>query len=63
MPIVHILVILIVAGVLLWLVNTYVPMAPPVKSIVNILVVLILCVWLLGVFGVLDYTLPAGRVR
>lgn len=63
MPIVHILVILIVAGVLLWLVNTYVPMAPPVKSIVNILVVLTLCVWLLGVFGVLDYTLPAGRVR
>lgn len=62
MPIVHILVILIVAGVLLWLVNTYVPMAPPVKSIVNILVVLTLCVWLLSVFGILDYTLPR-RVR
>ena len=54
MPLVNIVVILIVAGVALWAINAYIPMAPPVKKILNIVVVVVICVWLLQVFGVLD---------
>lgn len=54
MPLVQIIVILIVIGVLLWLVNTYIPMAGPIKSILNALVVILVVLWLLNVFGLLD---------
>lgn len=54
MPIVSVLVILVVVGVALYLINNYVPMAPPIKTVVNVLVVLMLCVWLLSVFGILS---------
>jgi hypothetical protein len=63
MPIVSILVTLVVIGVILYLVNTYVPMAPPIKTIINIVAVLLVCIWLLDVFGVMNYTLPMHRVR
>jgi hypothetical protein len=61
MPIVSIIVTLVVIGVILWLLNTYVPMAAPVKTIVNVVVVLLLCLWLLNIFGVLNYTIPVRR--
>jgi len=55
MPILTVLLILIAAGVLLWLVNTYIPMDRKIKSILNIVVVVIVIVWLLRVFGLLHY--------
>ncbi len=54
MPILTILIVLIVVGVLLWLVNTYIPMDRKVKSILNIVVIIILVIWLLKAFGLLD---------
>ena len=51
MPIVEVVVVLIVVGVLLWLINTYIPMASAVKSLLNAVVVIVLVVWLLKVFG------------
>ncbi len=54
MPIVNVVVILIVAGVALWAINAYLPMAKPVKRILNIVVVVVICVWLLQIFGLLD---------
>ena len=54
MPLVNVVVILIVVGVALWAINAYIPMAPPVKKILNIVVVVAICVWLLQIFGVLD---------
>lgn len=54
MPILTILLVLIVAGVLLWLVNTYIPMDRKIKNILNIIVVIIVVLWLLRAFGVLD---------
>jgi hypothetical protein len=45
---------LIVVGVLLWLVNTYIPMARSIKSILNAVVVIVVVVWLLNLFGLLD---------
>jgi len=51
MPLLHVLLILIVIGVLLWLVNNYVPMARPIKTIFNAVVVIAVIVWLLRIFG------------
>jgi hypothetical protein len=53
MPLLTVLIILIVAGVLLWLVNTYVPMDRKIKNIFNIVVVIVVVIWLLKVFGLL----------
>ncbi len=57
MPLVEIVIVLIVVGVLLGLVNRFIPMAGSIKSILNAVVVIAVVVWLLGVFGIL----PAVR--
>ena len=44
---------LVVVGVLLWLVNAYIPMQPMIKNILNIVVVIAVVLWLLSVFGLL----------
>jgi hypothetical protein len=43
--------VLIVVGVLLWLVNNYIPMQSSIKSILNAVVVIAVVLWLLNVFG------------
>jgi hypothetical protein len=53
MPLIQVLVALIVVGVLLWLVNTYIPMQSTIKSILNGVVVIVVVLWLLNVFGVI----------
>ena len=52
MELVQVVVILIVVGVLLWLVNKYIPMDGKIKQILNIVVVIAVILWLLNVFGV-----------
>ena len=51
MPLLQILVTLIVVGVLLWLVNRFIPMARSIKSILNGVVVVGVVLWLLNAFG------------
>jgi len=51
MPLIHVVVVLIVVGVLLWLVNNYVPMQGAIKSILNAVVVICVVLWLLNAFG------------
>jgi hypothetical protein len=53
MPFVQVLLLLIIVGVVLWLINRYVPMAASIKSILNAVVVIAVIVWLLNVFGLL----------
>jgi len=53
MPLVNLVVILIVVGVLLWLVNRFIPMAGSIKSILNAVVVIAVVFWLLSVFGLI----------
>ena len=53
MPLINLVVVLIVVGVLLWLVNTFIPMDRKIKKILNIIVVIVVVIWLLQVFGVL----------
>jgi hypothetical protein len=55
MPLLTILIVLIVAGVLLWLVNSYIPMDHKIKTILNVVVVIVVILWLLKVFGIFSY--------
>lgn len=54
MSLINILIVLIIAGVLLWLVNNYIPMDSKIKNIFNIVVVIALIVWLLKAFGLFN---------
>jgi hypothetical protein len=54
MSILTLLLVLIVVGVILWLVNTYIPMDRKIKGILNAVVVILVVVWLLREFGVLN---------
>ncbi|WP_366937057.1 Thivi_2564 family membrane protein [Acidithiobacillus sp.] len=56
-PLIHVVLVLIVVGVILWLVNSYIPMASSIKSILNLVVVIVVILWLLSVFGI--FTLPS----
>lgn len=55
MPLIEVVIVLIVVGVLLWLVNTYIPMQQVIKTIINAVVVVAVVIWLLQVFGVWHY--------
>jgi multisubunit Na+/H+ antiporter MnhB subunit len=61
MPLLQVLLVIIVVGILLWLVETYLPLAQPIKRIFEAVVVIVLVVWLLQVFGVFAY-LPNPRI-
>jgi hypothetical protein len=54
MSLVTILLVLIVTGVILWLINSFIPMQATIKRILNIVVVIVVIVWLLKAFGLLD---------
>ncbi len=54
MPLLNVVIALIVVGVLLWLVNQYIPMDQKIKSILNGVVVIAVVLWLLSVFGLFD---------
>jgi hypothetical protein len=51
MSLITIILTLVVAGVLVWLVNTYIPMDGKIKKILNIVVVVVVVIWLLNIFG------------
>jgi hypothetical protein len=55
MPLLTVLIVIIVVGVLLWLINTFIPMQGTIKTILNVVVVVILIIWLLRVFGLFHY--------
>ncbi len=54
MPILTILIVIIGVGVILWLINSFIPMQRTIKNILNAVVIIILVIWLLKIFGVLD---------
>ena len=51
MPLLHIMLVLIVVGFLLWLINRFIPMQSTIKAILNAVVVIAVVLWLLDVFG------------
>jgi len=54
MPLLQVVIALIVVGVLLWLVNRFIPMAGSIKSILNAVVVIAVVLWLLNIFGLMQ---------
>lgn len=56
MSLISLVITLVVVGVLLWLVNAYIPMDGRIKKILNIVVVVCVVVWLLFAFGILDHS-------
>ena len=53
MPLIHLIIILVVVGVLLWLINSYIPMQSTIKKILNAVVIIAVIIWLLSVFGII----------
>jgi hypothetical protein len=60
MPLINVVVTLILVGVVLWLINTYIPMQATIKKILNIVVVIVVVLWLLYGFGVIN---NSGDIR
>jgi hypothetical protein len=53
MPLINIIIVLVIVGVALWAINNYIPMAAPIKTILNVVVVIVVCLWLLQAFGII----------
>jgi hypothetical protein len=53
MPLIQLVIILVVVGVILWVINSYIPMQATIKKILNAVVVIAVILWLLSVFGII----------
>lgn len=62
MPLINIVIVLIVIGVLLWIVNAFIPMARSIKTILNIVVIIATVLWVLSAFGIIT-GLPTLRLK
>ncbi len=60
MPLLQVVITLIVVGIILWLINSYIPMDSKIKTILNIVVVIAVIIWLLNAFGILG---SASNIR
>ena len=49
---IYVVLALIIVGVVLWLINSFIPMASSIKTILNIVVVIVVIMWLLSFFGI-----------
>ena len=56
MPLIQLIIPLVIVGVILWLVNTYIPMEATIKKILNIVVIIVVILWILSVFGIIGPT-------
>jgi hypothetical protein len=63
MSLISLIGVLIVIGVLLWLINTYLPMDGKIKSILNAVVVIAVVLWLLQVFGIIGSVGSLNNIR
>jgi len=63
MPLIQLVIILVVVGVVLWMINSYIPMQDTIKKILNAVVIIAVIIWLLSVFGVIGNlsTIRIGR--
>ncbi len=53
MPLIQLVIVLVVVGVVLWLINTYIPMQNTIKKILNLVVIIAVILWLLSAFGLI----------
>ena len=52
MTLLNIIVILVVIGIIMWLINAFIPMAGAIKTLLNLVVFVVVLIWLLGAFGI-----------
>ncbi len=62
MDLLDMILMFVIVGVILWLINAYVPMEPRMKTIMNVFVVIFMCIWMLRMLGLLD-GLRSIRIR
>ncbi len=53
MSLIGLVIVLVVVGVILWLINSYIPMQATIKKILNAVVIIVVVLWLLNAFGIL----------
>ena len=53
MPLIQLVIVLVVVGVILWVINSYIPMQSTIKKILNVVVIIAVILWLLSAFGVI----------
>jgi len=53
MPLIQLVIVLVVVGVILWVINSYIPMQSTIKKILNVVVVIAVILWLLSIFGII----------
>jgi hypothetical protein len=53
MPLIQLVIVLVVVGVILWVINSYIPMQSTIKKIFNVVVIIVVIIWLLSVFGLI----------
>ena len=53
MPLINLVIVLVVVGLILWVINSYIPMQSTIKRILNVVVVIVVILWLLSVFGLI----------
>lgn len=53
MTLIHLIIVLVIVGIIMWLINAYIPMDPTIKRILNIAVIIFVLIWLLSAIGVL----------
>jgi hypothetical protein len=63
MSLITLIIVLVVVGVVLWLINSYIPMQSTIKRILNVVVVIVVILWLLSAFGIIGSldTIRIGR--
>ena len=60
MPLIQLVIVLVVVGVILWVINSYIPMQATIKKILNVVVIIAVVLWLLSVFGLIG---DLSRIR
>ena len=53
MPLIQLVIVLVIVGVVLWVINSYIPMQATIKKILNVVVIIAVIIWLLNVFGLI----------
>ncbi len=63
MSLITLVIVLVVVGVILWLINSYIPMQSTIKKILNVVVIIVVILWLLSAFGIIGSldTIRIGR--
>ena len=63
MPLIQLVLVLVAVGVVLWVINSYIPMQATIKKLLNVVVVIVVIIWLLSVFGLIGKlsTIRIGR--